>query len=273
MSASETIRAVSGRQFGSSDFLMLFTARLDETGTDGSSEYVTLGGGVSFLPRWDLLERAWGHKLGKRLFHLVDFDARQGDFEGWGDLKCRLFENSLKKIIRDSIVFRVAISVNSKAHAAVKKRMTGIKGFRPDSDYGLCLRYLMFQTCEQLTKIDAECRLSIIVEDGPCSEGANATYQKVSAMQGKWKPARHAHRLAGFTSLPKGELRSLEVADYIVGREHARMLSGRKPDGRRAPVLGILLTPEHLETWYSGMLKEKGARRAFGFNSKAPKRK
>ena len=131
----------------------------------------------------------------------------------------------------------------------------------------------MFHTCEQLEVIDPDCSLAIVVEDGPFAEGAASTYQKVAAMQGKWKPAKHAHRLAGFSSLPKGVLRSLEAADYLVGREHERMVAGRRANKRNAPVLGMLLTPEDLETWYEGMLREKEARREFGFNPRAPKPK
>ena len=101
-----------------------------------------------------------------------------------------------------------------------------------------------------------------MVEDGPWASGAMETYQRVAAMTGKWKPAKHAHRLAGFDSAPKGERLSLEAADYLVGNEYARMLAGKKPR-RGVPTLSMLLTGPVLEQWYQGMIAEKKHRRTY----------
>ena len=264
MSAAHQFKALFGRAFGEHDLLMLFSMRIDETGTDGTSDFVTIGGAVATIPLWDALEAKWDGYLGEKsvpAFHLKEFDQRLEPFANWGDMKRRNFENRLKKIVDENTTFRVALSIDSAAHKSVKDRMRGIKGFAADSDYALCLRFLMFHTCDQLEKIDPDCRLSIIVEDGPWASGAAATYQKVAAMSGKWKPAKHAHRLAGFGSQPKGVLRSLEAADFIVGREHDRLVAGRRAP-RRDTILSHLLSADDLEGWYEGMIREKEHRRS-----------
>lgn len=267
---SAYIRSRFGISLTEHDFIVIFNARLDETGTDGRGDFVTVGGAVSLIPKWDRLEAAWQRKLdAKKLdaFHLKEFDQREGQFAGWSDFKCSLFEKGLNKVIDDETVFRLAISIHSLTHSKIKERMRGIKGFHPDSDYSLCLRYLMFHVCEQLTLVDPNCQLSILVEDGPWAAGAGQIYQKIAAMRGPRKPAKHAHRLAGFIALPKG-LRSLEAADLIVGREHERLLAGRRPS-KGVKVLAAILSEEELESWYVGMMDEKEARRTYAAQRRA----
>jgi hypothetical protein len=244
---------------------VLFSARLDETGTDGRSPYTLVGGAVSTPAQWDRLEQKWSallHRTKVDAFHFKEFQEGSPPFNDWSAFKRKRFVERQEKIIGAFTLFRISIGIEHAIHRKIKDRMKGIAGFRPDSDYGLCLRYLMFATSEQLLKVDSNHRLSIMVEDGPWSEGAYSTYRKVAAMTGKWKPAKHAHRLAGFAAIPKGESTSLEAADYIVGSEHKRFLEGRESSNTK--LLSMLLNGRVLEQWYERMMREKNARRAYG---------
>lgn len=246
---------------------------LDETGTDGHHEYVTVGGAVATLEQWSKVEIAWQSKLkskGIDYFHLRDFDASDGPYADWSKWKKRRFEKSLHDSITRNTTFQCAVSLHSKTHADIKRRMMGIRGFRADSDYSLCLRYLMFWVSEHLETIDRDFRLQVLAENGPWVSGAEDTYNRVSNMRGKWKPAKHAHRLSGFATQPKGILHSLGAADLIVGREHIRLISCQRAPKYR-PTLAHLLTPDDLEKWYEAMMQEKQIRKAFG-SSKAPVR-
>jgi hypothetical protein len=245
---------------------MLFSLRLDETNTHDPQGFFTVGGAVASIPQWEKLERAWSQKIaptGLDYFHLKDFDARVLPYKSWSKFKANRFEEALHKIIHRNTAFRCVVSIEGRVHRRIKERMRGISGFRGDSDYGLALRYLLFWTCEELCKLDPDARLAVIVEDGPWASGAMTTYQKVAAMQGKWKPAKHAHRLAGFGSQPKGVMRSLEAADLIVGREHRRLVEGTRASSNDT-VLSALLDEPKLESWYEGMMREKELRREFG---------
>ena len=246
--------------------MVIFSAHLDETGTDGKSPYTVIGGAVATKGQWDKLEAAWGRLLTRSnvsAYHWKEFTDRKDDFAGWSDFKCKRFTDAQEKIIRNNTLFRVSVGLDGAVHADIKKRMKGVKGFAPESNYSLCLRYLMFVTCEQLAEPYPDCLLTILVEDGPWASGAMETYQRVQAMTGRWKPAKHAHRLKGFGSAPKGERLSLEAADYLAGTEHARLLAGKRPR-RSVKTLSMLLTPPILERWYEGMIKEKEARRTYG---------
>lgn len=265
-SVSDAIYQLFGRKPADGEWTILFSARLDETGTDGRSPYTVVAGAVAAPSQWDKLESAWGQLLKRSRvseYHWKEFNDRNNRIFGpWSDLKRKRFVDAQEKIVVRNTLFRVSIGLESAVHAEIKKRMKGIRGFTSESDYSLCLRYLMFATCEQLIRIDRDCRLAVMVEDGPWASGALNTYQRVAAMRGKWKPAKHAHRLAGFASVPKGERLSLEAADYLAGEEHARMLAGKRPK-RGAQPLSLLLTAPLLERWYEGMIKEKEHRRAF----------
>ncbi len=247
--------------------MTLFSAHLDEAGTNDRSPYTVLAGLVAPGQRWSKFERAWGQLLTSRnvnAYHWKEFNHGDDEYFGWSDLKRKRFVDRQEKIINNNTLFRVSIGIEKDIHKDIKGRMKGIKGFTPESDHSLCLRYLMFATSEQLLRIDKKHRLSILVEDGPWSAGANTTYQRVARMTGRWKPAKHAHRLAGFASAPKGEYYSLEAADYVAGSEHKRMISGNRQPQKQTERLSLLLDGELLESWYEGMVKEKEARRAFG---------
>ncbi len=43
--------------------MVIFSARLDETGTDGKSPYTVVGGAVATVEQWDELEAAWDRLL------------------------------------------------------------------------------------------------------------------------------------------------------------------------------------------------------------------
>jgi hypothetical protein len=262
---SEALHVLFGRRFGEDELVAVFSLRLDETGTDGLSPITVVAGAVATKDQWDKLEDRWQaimSRNGVDNFHAKEFNGRLAPFNDWSHLKRSRFVDALQRTVARNTTFRASVGIEHAVHKEIKARWKGISGFNADSDYGLCLRYLMFSTSEELLKIDAHHQLTVMVEDGPWSEGAYATYRRVSAMQGKWKPAKHAHRLAGFAAVPFGERPSLEAADFICDQEHARMKAGlRRSQG---DTLSVVLTRDILEQWHAGMMKEKETRRAYG---------
>lgn len=262
---SHALYVLSGRKFGKNDLVAVFSLRLDETGTDGRSPITVVAGAVALPTQWDQLEDKWSGLLarsGVEAFHAAEFNDRCPPYNTWSSLKSQRFTASQNKIIARNTTFRTSIGIEHAVHKEIKARMKGIRGFTADSDYGLCFRALLFQTSQQLVKIDPSHRLAVMVEDGPWAKGAYALYQQIVAMQGKWKPAKHAHRLAGFMSVPKGERPSLEAADLIADQELVRL--GKGANRNKRDTLSVLLTRDRLEWWYERMMKEKEERRAWG---------
>lgn len=249
----------------------LFSARLDETGTDGCSKFMLVGGAIATPQNWDALEKAWNvllREYGVCAYHWKEFNDQNNEtFGGWSRSERDRFISAQESIVAEHTYFRVSVGVERAIHADIKRRMKGITGFHPKSDYSLCLHWLMFHSCEQLVQEYPDCRLNFLVEDGPWTPGALQTYQRVATITAKRQPAKHAHHLAGFSSAPKGERPSLEAADYIAGSELKRLLAG----GKRASqdTLAVMLNERLLEQWYKWMIEEKEARREFARNRKA----
>jgi hypothetical protein len=112
-----------GQESKASDLTLFFSARMDETGTDGRSPFVIVAGGASTPAEWDKLEFAWGRLMGSRdvsLFHTKEFQDRDGDFAGWRNLKRGNFVKAQERIIRRTVAFQFAIAVERETHARIK---------------------------------------------------------------------------------------------------------------------------------------------------------
>lgn len=244
--------------------LLHFSARLDETDTHEGAPVSVIGGAVATIEQWDNLEAAWSRLLLSSkvdTFHYQEFEARKGDFSGWSNFKAKRFLGRAETLIDRNVAFRSAVGIDPKIHASIKKRMQGIKGFRADSDYGLCLRWLLFQSCEEISKQAGEdFTLSVIIEDGPYASGAVELFHKLRKMTGGNKPAKHAARYRDIAVLGKESL-SLQAADAIVGVEADHFGATRLVAKRNR--LAVLLDEPKLEHWYSGMVAEKERRRVY----------
>ncbi|NQV61985.1 MAG: hypothetical protein HQ502_20130 [Alphaproteobacteria bacterium] len=247
---------------------MLFSARLDETGTDGKSAYVVVAGGVANIGQWDDIEARWQKRLAQRnvsAFHTKEFQDRSGDFTDWGDLKARNFEQSLSKMLQKRLSFEVAVAVERKTHSDIKKEMHGIKGFKTDSDYGLCFRIARFLVCQILAKNVPDARVHFMVESGPFAADAGVIHEDIRKTQGaKYRPAMFSEMLAGFAHVPKGECLGLEAADFLAGRSLADLNEGTFISRKRNNRVSMLADREFLLQWHQDMLKEKDKRRSFG---------
>lgn len=247
---------------------ILFSTHLDETGTDGVSPYVIVAGGVALPEDWQRLEKRWDAFMTERQvdhFHNQDFEAGDGVFAGWGPLKKKNFAARLNKIISQHVGFTVAVAVERETHLKIKQELKGTKGFKEDSDAGLCFRILRFFVCRYIATEAPGSLVQFIVEEGPFSADMGTIYQDiVSSRNANYRPALHADMLAGFESTPKRKLRSLEAADYVAGRALADLKQGRFIDSARKDQLAMLATPEFLSDWHKGVIKEKEKRKSYG---------
>lgn len=243
----------------------VFSVRLDETGVDGKSPFAIVAGGVSLPAGWDQLEQSWERLLERRsvrAFHSKEFNAGSGDFSGWGNIKRKNFIRSIEKIIKTTVSFQVAVAVEREAHAQIKKEMQGIRGFKSDSDVGLCFRIVRFLVCEQIAREMPNAKVQFIVEDGPFAADTHTIYQDIKRTQGaRYRPAMYAEMLSGFASVPKKDLLSLEVADYLAGRGIADLRLGRFDQPGRKNQISQIADRDFLRDWHRDMLDEREHRR------------
>ena len=246
---------------------MFFSVRLDESGTDGRSPYAILAGAVSTIDGWGDLEAAWARMLANAkvsAFHTKEFNGRSGDFAGWSKLKQSLFKKKQEKIIRKNTLFQIAVAINIDEHNKIKKDMHGIKGFKPDSHYGMCFRVACFLACEQISDLfpNEKNQVAFLVEDGPYAADADVIYSHTkNASRAKYKPTKYGHMYGGFAHAPK-ETISLEAADYLAGRALAEVERGAFHSHDQQT--SARMTPEFLREWYRDMLAERERKANFG---------
>jgi hypothetical protein len=68
------------------------TAFFDESGHSASSRVVAMGGALAGPKQWAEVRRKWEAALGKfgvNVFHMTDFENRQGEFRGWDEIRKR----------------------------------------------------------------------------------------------------------------------------------------------------------------------------------------
>jgi hypothetical protein len=197
---------------------------------------------------------------GVSAFHTKEFNERSGDFEGWSDFKAKRFAGALNKIIRQTTYFDCAVAVDNAAHAQVKRDMQGIKGFKYDSNYGLAFRLARLRICRVIAAKRPDARVQFIVEDGPWAADASVIYQSIAASK---DTQANANMLAGFATLPKRSMRSLEAADFLAGKAIADLAAGI-PDVRTRRHFIIADDAFLRDQYHAGMIKEKERRREYG---------
>lgn len=262
----EYIRALLGDQHQGNSFVAIYSARLDESGTDEKAPYSVVAGAVATPKQWEKAESSWANLLSRSKvssYHWKEFKDRKGDFKGWTHLKRQRFVSTQEKIIQTKTFFRASVGVDCAAHREKKKRLQGITGFYPESDCGLCFHLLVYLMCKTLSEhAPPKSRLTVMLEEGPWTKGALESWDRMRGIPRKLKPSPFAHQLAGISIMSKGECLSLEIADYLAGEERNRLERGRQPP-KGVETLSVLLDERALEYWYKQIIARKEARRKF----------
>ena len=248
---------------------LIFSAQVDESGTDGRAGHTVLAGAVALPIQWDRLESNWGALLkrnGVAAFHSKEFKGRSGCFAGWSDFKRKRFTEAQAKIIYRHTAFQVAVLIENATHDEIKKKMVGVKTYQPDSHYGMCFRVLMFRVCGQIEAMGKHegftgGKVQFLLESGPWGANAAKIYEAEINSIGSWRQSVYAHMLDGFGLIPKGKLHGLEAADFLA----AQALDDFERTGflpERDHRLGEVLDRPLLLEWHKDMLKEKERQRA-----------
>ena len=80
---TQYLHTLLGKRFGGDDLVAVFSARVDESGTDGRSPYTVVGGAVATADNWEKIEAAWGRLLVRSKvssYHGKEFKDGKGVF-------------------------------------------------------------------------------------------------------------------------------------------------------------------------------------------------
>jgi len=186
-------------------------AYLDESGAHGGPDDVfTLGGWVAQEKRWHRIETVWDRWLGSRVFHMVDFENRYGDFANWPNPKKRI---PLLAALADSIQGNGAVGTAHSIHLQPFKAIMcppdahihHVKRFA----YGMLLTGCLNDIIPIFDLHPGE-RMSVVCEECEGVEGFAATM--FDGFKG-----RHSleERLGSITFMPKAAFRGLQAADML----------------------------------------------------------
>ena len=246
---------------------MLFKTYLDETGTDGNSQFAVVAGGVSDAASWVKAEKRWNALMKRRevrYFHAQEYNSGDGDFANWGVLKRKTFETSLAKLVRQNVDFAVSVAVDRQAHQKVKQEMRGIKNAPKDSDVGLGFRILRFYICDLIAKSQPGSEIHFVVEDGPWAAGQRTIYEELKTFENNsFRPTMYGEMMAGFETVKKGASRGLEIADYIADKAIKNLGRGKFLHSRRGKNCAVLADENFLRTWQEDMIAEADHRAQF----------
>lgn len=86
------------------------TAYFDESGHPASTRVVAMGGAIAGPKQWEELRLKWKPTLqryGIRVFHMTDFENRQGEFRGWDEERKRGLLSDLVGSFDENLFFLI----------------------------------------------------------------------------------------------------------------------------------------------------------------------
>ncbi len=104
--------------------MSFITVHFDDSGTHLESPIAIAACYAAKVERWKKFERNWNKakkKFGFETFHMAEFAANKGEFEGWGDSKKRKVVKRLCRIINNSVEFGFAVAVPKRVYDEVIK--------------------------------------------------------------------------------------------------------------------------------------------------------
>jgi hypothetical protein len=144
------------------------TAYFDESGHPASTRVVAMGGAIAGPKQWEETRQKWKSTLGRYsvgLFHMTDFENRQGEFRGWNENRKREFLSDLMRSFDENLFFLIG--------AAVVVQDFNRLPFRADKKF-LNPWYFCYQTC-------FEAALSPCFLIDPAFAGVNKEFANIRA--------------------------------------------------------------------------------------------
>jgi hypothetical protein len=156
-------------------YYMAMTGFFDESGTHGAeSPVVTVAGFLATVEQWDAYEsdlKALLDEYGVKTFHAKDFRGRKGDFKGWPTPKRAKFNSRFLQLADQHLACGYSAVLSSEAYHRIYKAGQFLRRARPDTQYGLCVRVVLWKAITFMKDRKQDWPLGIIFEQGTGHEG------------------------------------------------------------------------------------------------------
>jgi hypothetical protein len=204
-------------------------AYFDESGAHGGQgDVFTLGTFVARDERWRRIEAGWNKALKRRVFHMVDFSHRHGDFEKWPSERARIpLLAQLVDSLRGNVALGVAHSVTFDDFKAIFGR--NLSGHRETvrAAYVFLLKSCLEDVLTFIASLPRGEVISVVCEQIKGHEGY------ITDFFYGYREVEGSGRLGAITFLPKASFRGLQAADMLA-YENFKYVTERftKTDGR-----------------------------------------
>lgn len=154
---------------------MVMTAYFDESGTHGAdSPVVLVAGFIAPRDQWVLFERDLSLLLAEyavKKFHAKDFRTCKGDFKGWATVKRARFNSRFLRLADDHLSYGLSAVLRSEQYKNIYRATNFPAYARPDTQYGLCVRAVLWKAITLLKGRKWDWPVNIVMEGGARNAG------------------------------------------------------------------------------------------------------
>jgi hypothetical protein len=219
-------------------FIAMLVAYLDESGIHSGSKICAVAGFVGAEEEWVVFERRWKQVLkraGISAFHMVEFESRRNEFEGWSDTRRKMLLSELIEVIKAREVFgfgsALVMAEYQKLNEADRAWMTHNN---PESPYFLCLQECAVAAAHYADGLPPEERVALVFDRQ--SEFAGEATRLYNDLKDEvtWPNRVRLSDAIAFGS--RKELAPLQAADIAAYESYKRMEN-------------LIYNPQHAERW------------------------
>jgi hypothetical protein len=176
----------------------------DDSGTHAQSAIAVAACYIAPAPQWRKFIRAWSNVSDResfRIFHMADFNARQGEFKGWEEDKRNRVIRKLIGIIRQYTTQGFAVALPKSDYDAVMPADLKVKmGIHP---YSWCVKLCFGQIEKWRKKCSLTAPMQYVFESGTKGTGELINTLTKYAKHSRTLSRDTAWNLMGFRSRKK----------------------------------------------------------------------
>jgi len=191
-------------------FLGVFTAYLDESGTHKESDVVAVAGFISDTSRWKKFSQEWQKALddyGLEYFHMTDFENRQKQFKNWEGQERKNRLNRFLRIIKKHVLYSVGWVVPRQSFDAIFSDPA--KAICGDA-YGLAAIACVRSSAKIMVSMDSWAEY--VLETGAKGRGALLWISREGQKDPEW---RDNNRMQSLKFQDKRRFLPLQAADIL----------------------------------------------------------
>ncbi len=161
----------------------------DESGTHGAElPAVIVGGFIATVEQWDAYERdlkALLDDYGVKKFHAKELRQTKGDFKGWPRARKAKFNSRFLQMADQHLACGISGVLPSDAYNRIYRAGALIQNAGRDSQYGLCVRAVLWKALLFMQDRKADWPLNFVFEDGNGheAEAARIFYEEKRALR------------------------------------------------------------------------------------------